>query len=92
MGRVEDERLVLGIPCGSSLQTPDIRTVSQLSLCIASNGFVIFGGFEEELVLLRSALTTKGCLEERSASYLSESLGGSIPDTCLNVIHKAQVR
>lgn len=51
--------------------------MSQFSLRIASNVFVIFGGFEEELLLLRSALTTKGCLEERSASYLSESLGAA---------------
>jgi hypothetical protein len=77
MGRVKDERLVLGIPCGSSLQSSDVRTMSQFSLRIASNVFVIFGGFEEELLLLRSALTTKGCLEERSASYLSESLGAA---------------
>lgn len=77
MGRVEDKRLVLGIPCGSSLQPSNVRTMSQFSLCIASNVFVIFGGFEEELLLLRSALTTKGCLEERSASYLSESLGAA---------------
>jgi hypothetical protein len=62
--RVESEGLVFGIPCGRGLQAPYIRAVAQFCLCVAANGSVILGGFEEELVLLGSTLTTESRLKD----------------------------
>lgn len=40
---VDDERFVLGAPDSQGLETPHVRAVAQLSLCITSHVFVVGG-------------------------------------------------
>lgn len=65
--------------------------MSQFRLRIASNGFVVFGWFEEELVLLGRTLTPQGSLLEFSME-IPEWDGGRLPSTWSHVVHKGQAR
>ena len=62
--RVKDESLVLWIPGGSCLQSTNIRSMAQFSLCITSNCLIVLCRFEEEFVLFWRALVSECSLGE----------------------------
>lgn len=57
------EGLVFGIPGSGCFQPSNIASMAKLSLCIATDCFVVFRGFEKQFVLLGSALAAEGCLD-----------------------------
>lgn len=61
-GRVDDESLVLLVPCGRRLESSDVGAVAQLRLCITSNVLVVLCFLEEPFVLLGVALVAEGDL------------------------------
>jgi len=63
MRRVKSKGLILRVPSSSRLQTSNIRTVTQLSLRVATNNLIIPGLLKEKLVLNGGTLFLK-CLQE----------------------------
>lgn len=71
-GRVDDEGLVLGVPCCRCLETPNVGAVAELGLGVTANVFVVLCLLEELLVLLGGALVAEcdlyGALAAASSS------------------------
>lgn len=62
MWRMEDERLIFWRPSRGSFEPPDVTSMSQFSLRVASDDFVVLSGLQEELVLLGGSLALQSGL------------------------------
>ncbi|TKW50409.1 hypothetical protein CTA1_8296 [Colletotrichum tanaceti] len=78
MRRVQDKRLVGGVPRGRGLQATDVGAVAEFGLGVASEDLVVLGRLEEELVLLRGALLAQGDEEHARMESIGRGLGDEV--------------